>query len=69
MEAEVYWLYNETFGVYHPVPLAGKRAFAFLEDKNQCKGGHWVLHMPVQYDEWFEREGKFKEDLEFYFGK
>ncbi len=61
----VYWLYNETFDRFHDVPLAGKRAFDFLEKHNQCKGGHWVLKTPEEYAEWYKAKGRFIDDMKF----
>lgn len=63
----VWWAYND-FGFYHPVPLAGKRAEAFIAERNQEKGGRWTLHTPEQYDEWFQSKGKFLEAMKFGIG-
>ena len=61
----VYWPYNETFGFFHDVPLAGKRAFDFVDRRNRCKGGHWVLKTPEEYTEWYRKKGQFLDQMKF----
>lgn len=62
---EVFWPYNNSFGFYHPVPLAGKRAQQFVDAQNKCKGGHWTLHTIAQYDEWYNKKGQHLEAIEY----
>ena len=63
MDKTIYYPYNESFGFYGP-PRAGKRAQQFIDHKNQFKGGNWVLHTKEQYDEWWEKKGKFLADMQ-----
>lgn len=65
MDTAVYWLYNKTFDHYHELPLAGKRAHAFIEERNQCKGGVWELHTSEQYQQWYDAVGKHQEFLKY----
>lgn len=65
MTIQIYYAYNESFNRYHDLPLAGKRAEAFVNDRNQYKGGHWVLHTKEQYNDWYEKKGKAIEHLGF----
>ena len=58
----IYYPYNETCDVYGP-PRAGKRAQQYCDEKNQYKGGHYVLHTKKQYDEWYEKKGQHLEAL------
>ncbi len=60
---QIWYPYNETFGFYHDLPLAGKRAKQFIDRHNDCKGGHWVLHTREQHYEWHEKKGKHLEFL------
>lgn len=62
-DGTVYYPYNITWKRYHDMPLAGKRAFDFIDRKNQCKGGHWVLHSSEQYQQWYDTVGKHAEFL------
>ena len=62
MDRTIYYPYNETFQFYE-LPKAGKRAHQFIEDKNQCKGGHWVLHTKEQYDDWYRKKGQHVDYL------
>lgn len=63
--SEIYYPYNETFKRYHELPLAGKRATAFIEKRNQEKSGFWVLHTVEQYMGWYKLKGKFLEQKDF----
>lgn len=63
MDRTIYCPYNETFGFY-TLPKAGKRAQAFIDQRNVCKGGHWVLHSKEQYQDWFRRKGQYILNLE-----
>jgi hypothetical protein len=56
-----YWPWNETFEHYYETPLVGKEAFDFIERRNECKDGHWVLHTKEQYDQWYKEKGEFLE--------
>lgn len=69
MDKTIYWCYNETFGFYHDVPLAGKRAENFVNRKNECKGGHWVLHTPEQHKAWYEAKGRHLDNLRYENGR
>lgn len=57
---KIYYPYND-FGFY-AMPKAGKRAQEFIE-RNQGKGGTWVLHTKEQFDEWYEKKGKHLQFL------
>ena len=59
----VYWPYNETFGCFRETPLAGRRAQEFVDKNNLCKGGHWVLCSPEEYQRWYEAKGQHLEWL------
>jgi hypothetical protein len=61
MMNSTYWPWNETFQKYHDTTLFGQEAFDFIERRNECKGGHWVLHTKQQYDEWYTAKGQFLE--------
>ncbi len=61
----VYWCYNRTFGYYHDVPLAGKRAHDFIDGRNKCKGGVWELHTVDQHREWYDSKGKHLDALSY----
>jgi hypothetical protein len=63
--SKVFWPYNKSFNVYHDVPLAGKRATKFIEEKNKEKGGNWELHTPEQYEEWYDKIGSHKDYLKY----
>ena len=54
----VYWCYNKTFKYYHDLPLAGKRAYDFIDRQNKCKGGIWELHTVDQYQKWYRDKGR-----------
>lgn len=60
---KVYWLYNETFRHFHPLPLAGKRAEKFLKDHNECKNGRWVLVSSDDYDKYQKVKGQYLDYL------
>lgn len=60
MDKTIYYPYNESFK-YYDMPKAGKRAQQFIDDKNQCLGGYWVLHTKEQYDKWYQEKGKHLE--------
>lgn len=62
IDKTVYYPYNETFK-YYELPRAGRRAHEFIAQKNQFKGGHWVLHTVEQYHEWYQRKGRFLDNL------
>jgi len=57
---EIFYPYNETFPEYSE-PRAGKRAKAFVDQKNREKGGIWVLHSKEQYDKWYLEKGQHLE--------
>lgn len=67
MDTTVYYPFNRTFGHYYEsgIPLAGKRARAFIEERNKCKGGVWELHTSEQYLQWYDTVGKHKEYLKY----
>ena len=42
-EKKAYRPYNVTFDTYHTETMTKTEAEKFVKDRNQCKGGHWVL--------------------------
>jgi hypothetical protein len=62
--SEIYYPYNSTFQFYGE-PRAGKRGQQFVDRQNKMKGGMWELHTKAQYDEWYSKVGKPKEDAKY----
>jgi hypothetical protein len=60
---QVYWPYNKTFRYYHDFPLAGKRAQDFVDKRNQCKGGQWILVPSAEYHKWYKAVGQHQDYL------
>lgn len=60
-DVKIYYPWNKTFK-YYSEPKSGKRAFEFIEEQNKCKGGKWVLHNKEEYQDWYDKKGKFLEE-------
>ena len=61
---KIYRPYNKTFDCYHDQNMQLGQAEAFIKDRNRCKGGHWVLHTEIQYQEWLKTHPKPTPNIE-----
>ena len=47
--------YNKTFDKYVNCSMSKEEALEFIVERNQCKGGVYILHTEEQYLEWKEK--------------
>lgn len=64
-DVQVFWPYNETFRYFHDVPLAGKRAQHFIDERNQNKEGRWILVPSEEYHKSHVGKELLKEEALF----
>lgn len=51
---ETCYAYNESFKFYYKKSMPRHECEAFVEQRNQCKGGHWEVRRKVDCEDHFQ---------------
>lgn len=59
-----YRAYNKTFDFYSGLVFSKTEVEEFVNEHNQCKGGHWIIHTEDQYMTWKQGHDIYKSPAE-----